>query len=477
MNCIGIPVCCAALILHLDFNSIQMRKDAVIGHLRTAAAAGYTAVLWEVEDKIRWETCPECVHPEAFSKREFRTILEEADRLGLEPIPLLQTFGHAEYILRREKYRAWRENPEIPTCYCVSKPEVRVFLKKFIAEYLELFGGRVREFHLGGDEARQFGTCPVCSKRNRFELYNEHLNEVADILRARGVRAAIWCDMMLTKTDRSQVNRFPKDLTAWYWDYYFGFEGGKNASLWAGKVNLLIEGGYPVVFAPASGSCGDSAFLPLYGRHLANVVASADFARRHRLRGLCMTSWSVHLYPKRLQYPLWELGAKRFLDPGETTDADVAAVLRRRLGPIGAETLCRLTQWDLRLQNFDCRFTDYAGKCAQPFPSGTALRKIALNESQYKDYRAPDADEILRLRSGIAAALKEVEAVGSPADDLRVFADGARLTVRHLSALAELRKTLKRPNGLPIEETLEFYLREQTPQSATNSMRLVWDPL
>ena len=84
------------LVLHLDFNTIQMKKEAVVDCLREAAGMGYNAVLWEIENKVRWETCPECVDPEAFSKEEFKQMLAEADRLGLEPIPLMQTFGHAE---------------------------------------------------------------------------------------------------------------------------------------------------------------------------------------------------------------------------------------------------------------------------------------------------------------------------------------------------------------------------------------------
>ena len=71
------------LVLHLDFNTIQMKEEAVVDCLREASALGYNAVLWEVENKVRWETCPECVDPEAFSKDEFRRILVEADRLGL----------------------------------------------------------------------------------------------------------------------------------------------------------------------------------------------------------------------------------------------------------------------------------------------------------------------------------------------------------------------------------------------------------
>lgn len=84
------------LILHLDFNTIQMKKETVVDCLRNAAAAGYNAVLWEIENKVRWACCPECVHPEAFTKDEFRGILAEADRLGLRPIPLMQTFGGQE---------------------------------------------------------------------------------------------------------------------------------------------------------------------------------------------------------------------------------------------------------------------------------------------------------------------------------------------------------------------------------------------
>ena len=42
-----------------------------------------------------------------------------------------------------------------------------------------------------------------------------------------------------------------------------------------------------------------------------------------------------------------------------------------------------------------------------PLPSGTSLRKIAYNEKKYANYRAPDADEIIRLRDGVAAALAE----------------------------------------------------------------------
>ena len=467
------------LILHLDFNSIQMRKDAVLEHLRTAAGLGYNAILWEIEDKIRWETCPECVHPEAFTKDDFRAILAEADRLGLEPIPLMQTFAHAEYILAHEKYRAWREVDENPTCYCVSKPEVREFQKRFLREYLDLFGGRVRNFHLGADEAHAFGSCPVCSKRDRFELFMEHLNEVASVLRERGIKPGIWCDMMLTgklsdaELD-AQVKKFPKDLTAWYWDYYYGNQG-KNHSYWANRIQHLTKNGFSVIFAPATASCDDGPFLPLYGKHSKNVSAAADLARAEKLRGLCVTSWSVHLSPKRLQYPLWDLAARRFLNPGTTMESDFQEILSRRLGPVNAQTMTDLTGWFNRLARFDSRFGIFAAKWARPAFVGTARDTVARMKSEIADYVPPTSAEIEAVIKPIKAALAKLEAL-PPDNRLDPFLAGARLSIKHLQAIAD-ELDGKVPSEIPEEETVAFYGLEQRDWSAEIAAKLIWSPL
>ena len=81
------------LAIHIDFNCEALSRETISTLLRFAASCGYDSVLWEVEDMVQWETCPECVSRDAFSKEEFREILDEAKSLGLAPIPLLQTFG------------------------------------------------------------------------------------------------------------------------------------------------------------------------------------------------------------------------------------------------------------------------------------------------------------------------------------------------------------------------------------------------
>ncbi len=97
------------VIFHMNMNYASLREDYIRVWLKKLAEMGYNAILWELEDKVQWETCPECVWPEALSKETFRSILANSRELGLEPIPLLQTAGHAQYVLVQEKYFSDRE--------------------------------------------------------------------------------------------------------------------------------------------------------------------------------------------------------------------------------------------------------------------------------------------------------------------------------------------------------------------------------
>jgi len=451
------------LILHMDFNTCQMKKEAVIQHLRAGAEYGYNAVLWEIEDKVQWDTCPECVHPDAFTKAEFKEILAEAEKLGLEPIPLFQTFGHAEYVLNCNRYGKWREQIGNATCYCVSNPAVRDFQKRWVREYLELFGDKVKDFHLGGDEAHAFGTCPVCSKRNRFELYVEHLNEIADVLRTKGVKPGIWCDMVVKDANQQETAMFPRDITIWFWDYYCGCPY-KIQMPWKDKLPRLIDQGFRVIFTPTTSCCWDSPFLPRYRDHSLNVAFGANAVRENNLYGLAVSSWSLHLFPKRIQYPLWQFAAKRLRNPSAEVKDDL---------PEHYELLDKLTRWEWRLNELDDRVGDFSMKWARPRPKGTALGR-----AKYFAYDGlPKAKALHEDAAEKRKVLAEYEKVAKSDDFSKLIIQGAKLVIEHQEKLAELIETGKRPADLPEAETRAYYEVEQTEYSAATASSLLWTSL
>lgn len=314
------------IVFHIDLNSVSLRKDYLYKWLKKAADMGYNAVLWEVENEIQWETCPECVSPDAFSKEEFKAILDYSRDLGLEPIPLLQTIGHAEYVLQHEQYFSLREDPDRYDCYCTTNPDVRKFLKKWVKEYLEIFSD-IHYFHLGGDEAYAFATCPVCSTKAAEEglnrLYAEHLLDVAQPILEKGIRPGVWCDMIMAEPH--DMNVLPKEFVLWDWNYWDGDTTPSRVMVWGQGLrtkdqitaemkqvfpeildkngnlqvfytaDVLKRVGYDVILCSGARTYGDGVFAGEHELHAPNVVGAARKTVETGLLGTCVTSWAIRI--------------------------------------------------------------------------------------------------------------------------------------------------------------------------------------
>lgn len=307
--------------------------------LKIIADSGYDSVVWEPEDAVQWETCPECVASEAFTKAEFKEILAYGTSLGLKHIPLLQTMSHCEYVLKQKAYQHLSEHPGFLELYCPLNPEVHKFLNRWIAEYLELFGD-VTHFHLGADEAWALGgrfcegSCPDYMKsHSKAELYSQHIMKVAKPLLEKNITPIIWADMLLKHPEalkllsrdillfdwmyevRNDVEKvwiwekekgycssdeIPEGVKAKYKKYLYPEDrkGGLDPFYTA---SLLKDHGFPVVGCPASSSYGDNVFAPRHGHHMANTAGWTEQYVSGKTTGFTLTSWTVHLFPYEMQ--------------------------------------------------------------------------------------------------------------------------------------------------------------------------------
>ena len=345
------------LLFHFDFNFLNPRVDYLHAWIDRLADLGYTGIVWELEDKVQWQTCPECVWPEAMSREELQGLLAHARERGMTNIPLLQTIGHAEYVLKHEPYIGWRENPERHDCYCTSRPEVRAFLARWIAEYLEIFG-EIEHFHLGGDEAYQFASCEVCKAAaeatSRNALYAEHIRELAAPIQARGIKPGIWCDMVLHHPE--QMDAIPADIVIWDWNYWDGTAPRKRGMVWGQgfrqveDVSAETRAAYPdmitadglykpfytsdflrdqgreVIVCSATRSSGDSLHCGRQDEHSPNVAVAAQKAVRSGLAGTLVTSWAIRLSSFETQYPWIVLAALAYRQPEADYDDLLAQV-------------------------------------------------------------------------------------------------------------------------------------------------------
>ena len=329
---------------HVDMNMAHYRGDYLRKWLKILADNGYDAIIWELEANVCWDTCPECSAPGAFTKQEFREILEYSRNLGLEPVPLLQTIGHCEYVLKNSEYAHLRESTEIIDQYCPLNPDVLVFIRRWIEEYLELFG-EIKYFHVGADEACFLGICEICRDyvRNNSlsELYIGYVNKVCEPLLVAGIRPVIWADMLLTYPEAlAKLSRniwifdwmydlrnsnpsvfiwgtgnckqpdIPASALERFGEYLYpaGMEPGKEPNVFY-SADYLAAAGFNVLTCPASSSFGDNVFSLRNWYHLANVKDSFRKGAQPHLRGSVLTSWSVHQFPWEQQLACIELPA------------------------------------------------------------------------------------------------------------------------------------------------------------------------
>ncbi|VDK59664.1 unnamed protein product [Cylicostephanus goldi] len=83
-------------------------------------------------------------------------ILKEAKRHRLEVIPLVQTFGHLEWVLKLEKFAHLREDSRFPQVICFPEPEAWELITDMIDQVAAVHKKiGMPFFHMGGDEAYQ----------------------------------------------------------------------------------------------------------------------------------------------------------------------------------------------------------------------------------------------------------------------------------------------------------------------------------
>lgn len=358
---------------HLDMKVAQYRPDYLALLFSKLRDAGYSHVLFEIENKVRLECLGTAAGCEAFSKEEFAAILGHCRSAGLEPIPLIQTYAHLEWLLTHAPFHALREQPGIAYTLCPLKPESQDFLERYMDEVGELFSNP-HFFHIGGDEATYMGTCPDCAAIAESEgkggLYARHMARLASRALQRGWRPLLWADMVLAHPDC--LPKFPKE-TLWVdWNYTMTPEGLERAHLWGKRgaftpdetdatfreaygshafdasrkkfrpwfyADYLLDQGFDVLIAPAACCAGSHAFLPAFDRVDNIASASLKLHAEPRLSGQIVTSWAIRLPPLETQWPLLYLSTILRNQPQGTPQAALDVACRRSFGEVPSDFL------------------------------------------------------------------------------------------------------------------------------------------
>ena len=182
--------------VHLDTKHHLDRMDYYYRMVDKLARYKVNAIIWELEDKLRFTRRPEIGAPNAISKQEMQALCRYAKERNVEISPLVQGLGHAGFILKHH----WelRENPASDWEFCPSDPRTYEMQFDLYLDALEAmpYG---KYLHVGGDEITAIGIDDRCKAtgKSAFELQMIWLKKVCQFAVDHGRTPIFWDDMPL----------------------------------------------------------------------------------------------------------------------------------------------------------------------------------------------------------------------------------------------------------------------------------------
>lgn len=398
------------LLAHVDLKGPKIPFGVFEKLLALYARWGFSGILLEYEHRL-----PELPVPRQFpasdryTRAQQKELLRLCAELELECVPLVQTFGHLEYLRRLPETEAMMENPAYPNQLCPCNEQARDYVSRLIASVCAMHPDATR-IHVGMDEVHQLGHCPACKRRAKklggtLELYLEHAVWVTEQVLQHERTPMIWGDMFLDRGREDLIAQLDPRVQVVPWDYtcvnpassfvnYKGMRpckalfrhdyeacsyprplpafpaagkfaddleaddlrkmGGLDAESGLGRAFgqawLMANQGHAVIGVCAAESSPSGSFLPNFFRGMHNCTQTIRSIIEMKGRGAIATAWARgHSFaPLGTLWPLSLYAMAQFAATGwsgKTAPAD----LKKRAAEIAAELgmPARLGEWSL----------------------------------------------------------------------------------------------------------------------------------
>lgn len=194
-------------IVHLDLKGAPYKPQYFTELFAYFNRIQATGILLEWEDMFPFKgRLAGAVNKNAYSMETVETILKEAQKHRLQIIPLVQTMGHLEWILKLEQFSHLREDARFPQVICFSDDEAWDLIKEMIEEVADVHKKfEMPFFHIGADEAFQIGICNASISRIQKEYSRErlmlwHIARTAKFVKETysGTQVLAWHDMLIS---------------------------------------------------------------------------------------------------------------------------------------------------------------------------------------------------------------------------------------------------------------------------------------
>ena len=366
---------------YLDMRGIYPKFENLLRYIEEMAAYKLNTLVIEYEDKLPRARKDLCHPTDALTPEQHRRLLEVARENFIDIIPLQQSFGHLEYVLKLPEYQHLREIPEAPGEMCPLREGAYELAASLLEETARLHPDS-RYLHLGCDEVWSLGQSDECkaSGKSRGRIAIEYINRLAEKVVSLGKTPIVWHDMMADVWRGGEMGEagnyddlalLNKNLVVAIWLY-----SPDRVNLVAPKLMEALHAHgirtIPCSAVRASDRCGMQNY-PCIEQRLRNIDTWCELIADSRCDGMINTNWwSTFSFGN--PYGLFETSrytAFYAADRCWNLRADSAAFLERFLGVYHGA-------YDIVLTTGAERRYDYYKLIGQYLPQITRNRDTAL---------------------------------------------------------------------------------------------------
>ena len=298
---------------HLDLRVQVMKMPALKKFVQQLKSGGLNTLIMEWEATYPFKNHPLIPNQYAYSRQEVIDFINYCENLGIDVIPLQQSFGHVEYILRNYRYKELREDQKD---YSQINPLQEEQAKTLFRDlYSDLISTHQSDYiHIGGDETYLLGHSKESQQKvaqvGKGRLYGDYIKLLCELVVELGKKPILWADIALKYPDA--LTGLPKETVFVDWNY------GWDINMF-GKHSNLLNSGFEIWGAPSLRSHPDNYYITQWEKHFRNIREFIPQAREFGYQGMVITSWStsglyssfwespkdlLELYPVRRVYPL-----------------------------------------------------------------------------------------------------------------------------------------------------------------------------
>ena len=290
--------CVSHRIIHIDLKGAPPKVSYLSKIIPLLRQWGATGILIEYEDMFPYADHLTVLRADhAYTVDDIRTLQEITKAEGMKFIPLLQSFGHLEFVLKKKDFIHLREAPLNPMSLCPthkeSLPLIENIIEQFVTQHNDL-----EYLHIGGDEVFCMGLCKDCiaTKQTHQQLYLSHMVPLINYVQTNypNLKVFIWDDMFreFSTTNLEMLGSFVIPMV---WSYVDDLTGYFPLGMWQRYSDAFDE---IWIASSFKGSNGPLSNIPPLQHHINNhmswiaLLDNLDDSIKTKVKGIAITGWA-----------------------------------------------------------------------------------------------------------------------------------------------------------------------------------------